>query len=139
VRSEALLLEDPISTSIQGCGNVAVLAVRGDIDMTSAPAFKSAIAEALAGGPQALVLDLLEVKFFGSVGVRVLVEAQEKVGDGDRFAVVAHGSAAGRILQLVHLDELLSVHETVEDALSSVTAGASEMRNGAPPTTLAVK
>lgn len=133
-----MLLEDPISTSIQGCGN-AVLAVRGDIDMTSAPAFKSAIAEALAGGPQALVLDLLEVKFFGSVGVRVLVEAQEKVGDGDRFAVVAHGSAAGRILQLVHLDELLSVHETVEDALSSVTAGASEMRNGAPPTTLAVK
>lgn len=119
-----MLLEDPISTSIQGCGNVAVLAVRGDIDMTSASAFKSAIAEALAGGPQALVLDLLEVEFFGSVGVRVLVEAQEKVGDGDRFAVVAHGSAASRILQLVHLDELLSVHETVEDALSSVTAGA---------------
>jgi anti-sigma B factor antagonist len=91
--------------------------------MTSAPAFKSAIAEALTGDAQALVLDLVDVEFLGSVGVRVLAEAQEKVGDDDRFAVVARGPAASRIFQLLHHDRLPSVHETVEDALNAVTAG----------------
>ena len=120
-----MLLEDPISVSIQDCGGVAVLAVRGDIDVASAPAFKSAIGEALSGNPQALVLDLLRVRFSGSIGIRVLIEAQEKVGDHNRLAVVADGAAAGRMLQLLALDELLSVHQTVAEALSWVAAGSS--------------
>ena len=117
-----MLVEDPISSSIEFRGGVAVLTVRGEIDVASAPAFKSAIAEALAGNPQGLVLDLREVDFLGSVGVRILLEAQERVGDEDRFAVVARRPAAGRILQLLSLDELISVHETVGQALSRVTA-----------------
>jgi anti-sigma B factor antagonist len=112
-----MLLEDPIGSSIEVHGGVAVLAIRGEIDVASAPAFKSAIAEALEGKKQGLVLDLLEVEFLGSVGVRVLLEAQEKVGD-ERFAVVARSPAAGRILQLLALDELISMHETVNGALS---------------------
>ncbi len=117
-----MLVEDPIGSSIEVRGGVAVLAIRGEIDVASAPAFKSAIAEALAGNPRGLVLDLLEVDFLGSVGVRILLEAQERVGDDDRFAVVAQSPAAGRILRLLSVDELLSVHETVVQALRWVTA-----------------
>jgi anti-sigma B factor antagonist len=117
-----VLLEDPIASSIETRDGIAVLAVRGEIDVASAPAFKSAIAEALEGNPEGLVLDLLEVEFLGSVGVRVLLEAQRKVGDDDRFAVVARSPAAGRILQLLALDELLSVHSTVDEALSWMSA-----------------
>lgn len=116
-----MLLEDPISTWIHNCGGCAVLGVRGDIDVASESAFKSAIGEALAGHPQALVIDLLNVGFLGSVGIRVLLEAQERVGDDNRFAVVARGPAAGRILQLLDFDELLAVHTTVEEALSWVS------------------
>ncbi|MDT5021661.1 MAG: anti-sigma factor antagonist [Mycobacterium sp.] len=116
-----MLLEDPIASSIETRDGVAVLAVRGEIDVASAPAFKSAIAEALEGNPEGLVLNLLEVEFLGSVGVRVLLEAQGKIGD-DRFAVVARSPAAGRILQLLSLDELLSVHSTVDEALSWMAA-----------------
>ncbi|MDT5088446.1 MAG: anti-sigma factor antagonist [Mycobacterium sp.] len=116
-----MLLEDPIASSIETRDGVAVLAVRGEIDVASAPAFKSAIAEALEGNPEGLVLNLLEVEFLGSVGVRVLLEAQGKIGDG-RFAVVARSPAAGRILQLLSLDELLSVHSTVDEALSWMAA-----------------
>jgi anti-sigma B factor antagonist len=118
-----LLLEDPIGSSIEFRGGIAVLTVRGEVDVASAPAFKSAIGEALGGNPQGLVMDLLEVEFLGSVGVRVLLEAQEKIGDGKRFAVVTRRPAAGRILQLLRLDEVLSVHETVDEALSWVAEG----------------
>jgi anti-anti-sigma factor len=117
-----VLLEDPIASSIETRDGVAVLAVRGEIDVASAPAFKSAIAEALEGNPEGLVVDLLGVEFLGSVGVRVLLEAQGKIGDDDRFAVVARSPAAGRILQLLSLDELLSVHPTVDEALSWMAA-----------------
>jgi len=118
-----VLLEDPISSSIHDCDGVAVVAIRGDVDTASAAAFRSAIGEALARDSQALVLDLCQAEFFGSVGVQVLLEAQQKIGDdGASFAVVADHLAAGRIVQLLSLDELISVHETVEDALSWVTS-----------------
>ena len=48
--------------------------------------------------------------------------AWKTVGDDDRFAVVARNPAAGRILQLLSLDELLSVHSTVDEALSRMRA-----------------
>ena len=115
-----MLPEDPISSSIRDCGGVAVLTVSGDIDMASGPAFKSAIGEALVGAPQALVLDLHRVDFLGSGGVQILLEAQRRIGDAARFAVVANDFSAGRIFQLLSLEELLSVYETVEDALREV-------------------
>ncbi len=68
-RGGQLLVEDPISTSVQHRDGVAVLAVRGEIDMATAPAFKSGIAEVLAEDAPALVIDLLEVRFLGSAGL----------------------------------------------------------------------
>ena len=112
--------EDPISASVHLYDDVAVLAVVGELDGASAAAFKSAISGALARNPRALVIDLSDVSFLGSVGISVLVEAQEKVGGGNRFAVVAGGSMIGRTGQILDLDETLSIHPTVTEALEAV-------------------
>jgi anti-sigma B factor antagonist len=119
-----VLLEDPISASIEDHDGIAVLSVRGDIDMGSASAFKSAIGEALASGPPALVIDLLSVEFLGSIGVSVLVQAHERVGKNVRFAVVADRPVISRLVQMLRLDEVFSLHEELKDALVAVTSPA---------------
>lgn len=115
--------EDPITASIHDRDGAAVLKIRGEIDVASAPAFKSAISEALALRPQMLVIDLTDVDFFGSVGVSILLEAQDKVAEHGLFGVVARGPFTGRVIQLVGLQDVLSVYQTVDEALGARTAG----------------
>jgi anti-sigma B factor antagonist len=119
-----LLLEDLISTSVEHRDGVTVLAVSGEIDMASAPVLDRAVAGVLADDPAALVIDLTKVQFLDPAGLQILVAAREKVGESARFAVAAHGPITSRIIELVDLDEFLSLHETLEDALAAVRTPA---------------
>lgn len=120
-----MLVEDPISASIEDHDGVAVLSVRGDIDLGSASAFKSAIAEALAKNPAALVIDLLGVEFLGSIGVSILLQAHERVNNDARFAVIADRPVIGRLTQTLRLDEVFALHGTLAEALDAL-----EIRSG---------
>jgi anti-sigma B factor antagonist len=126
------LLHDLISTSVAYHHGIAVLAVSGEIDLTSAPAFEYAIAEVLAEDPPSLIIDLLGVQFLGSVGVGVLVRAREKFVDNDCFSVVAQGPITSRIIHLLGLDRVLSLQETIEEALSKAEARQAPVASSAP-------
>jgi anti-anti-sigma factor len=109
-----------ITTSVEHRDGVTVLAVGGEIDMASAPTLKEMIADVLAEHPPALILDLSAVRFLASAGLRILAETREKTDGSARFSVVAKGPVTARIIRLVKLDEVLSVHATLADALTAV-------------------
>ncbi|BBZ15031.1 STAS domain-containing protein [Mycobacterium branderi] len=115
-----MLVEDPISYSVEHLGGVTVLAVGGEIDRASAPMLKRAVEAVLAEHPCALVIDLSQVRFLASAGLQVLVDAREKMDGSVRFAVAAQGAMTSRIIRLVQLDEFLSLHDTLGDALLAV-------------------
>jgi hypothetical protein len=50
------------------------------------------------------------------------LNAREKFVDCERFSVVAQGRMTSRAVQLLDLDRLLSLQETVEEALSKAKA-----------------
>ncbi|BBZ32795.1 STAS domain-containing protein [Mycolicibacterium confluentis] len=115
-------MADPLAIVIRtenhdGC---TVLSVRGEIDLATAPALQDAVDGVLAGHPPALVLDLSEVDFLGSVGMTILVSAHEALGRSDRFAVVAEGPGTSRPLQLTKLDEIIPIFRTLSDAVAAV-------------------
>jgi anti-anti-sigma factor len=121
-RTTVLVLrpEDPISAFVHLYDDVAVLAIIGELDGASAAAFKSAISAALARKPRALVIDLSDVRFLGSVGISILIQAQEKVGGGDKFALVTGGSMTGRTIRVLGLDDLFSIHPTANEAIKAI-------------------
>jgi anti-sigma B factor antagonist len=119
-----LLSEELVRTVVTYQGGVAVLALSGEIDLASAPAVEHAIAQVLAEDPPSLIIDLLGVQFLGSVGLGALVKARNTFVGCDRFAVVAKGRMTSRIIQLLDLDGVLSLQETVEDALIAVNRPA---------------
>src|SRR6476619_5705160 len=82
-------------------GQATVLTVSGEGDMLTAPQLAEAIHNALAGRPEALVVDLSKVEFLASAGMTVLVTAQADVVPPTRFAVVAEGPATSRPIKLM--------------------------------------
>jgi anti-anti-sigma factor len=101
-----------------------VLTVSGEVDMLSAPRLAEAIHTSLTTSPAALVVDLSKVDFLASAGMTVLLTAQDEAAPATRFAVVAHGAATSRPIQLTKLDSVLPLYSTLDSALESVAGGA---------------
>ena len=117
---------DPITTAVVHREGVAVVSVGGEIDLSTAPAFEAVIAEALEDGPPALVVELSEVIFMASVGLRILAATQEKVGKSIQLAVVADNMAASRPMQLTGLDKLISLYPTLDEALTALDGATGD-------------
>ena len=120
---------EPITTSVEHRYGIAVLAVGGDIDMVTAPQFENAIDDVLANDPPTLVIDLTEVTFLASVGLRLLARANEqfvlatannRCGESGGFAVVAGAPATIRPIELTDLHEVFDVYLSLDDALAAL-------------------
>lgn len=97
---------------------VVVLSVCDVVDMLSAPQMSEAICDALSKAPAGLIVDLTGVHFLASVGMSVLVAAQQ-AADAMlvRFGIVAEGPATSRPLRLLGIDAILALYPTLDDAL----------------------
>jgi anti-sigma B factor antagonist len=111
---------DPITTSLAHREGVAVVSIGGEVDLSTAPAFEAAITGALDDDPPVLVIELSEVSFMASVGLRILAATQEKVSESVQVAIVANNPATSRPMQLTGLDKVLSLYPTLDDALTAM-------------------
>ncbi len=97
---------------------IAVVSVRDPVDMLSAPQLSEAICAVLTTAPSGLIVDLTEVDFLASVGMSVLVEAQNWASAiSAQFGVVADGAATARPLKLLGIDAVLALYPTLDAAL----------------------
>ena len=101
-------------------GGIRVLRATGEIDVTVVPPLLPGTA-ALVAGARGVVLDLTQVSFFDSSGVRLVDRLSRESGRaGVAFRVAAPvGSPARRVLELVGLAALL-VDDDVDTAVSTV-------------------
>jgi anti-sigma B factor antagonist len=89
-------------------GSQAVLALAGDIDITTAHMVRDAAARCLRGQPASLALDLRRLDFCDCAGVRTLRWAQHRAATaGSRFRIIAPGPQVRRILALAEASDLL--------------------------------
>ena len=116
---------DPITTSVAHREGVAVVSIGGEIDLNTAPAFEAAITGALDEHPPVLVIELSDVSFMASVGLRILAATHQKAGNAAQVAVVAGNPATSRPMELTGLDKVMAMYPTLDDALSAVRAGRS--------------
>jgi anti-sigma B factor antagonist len=111
------VVDTDFDVSIVRCAAATVLHVRGEVDVATAPALRTALAEGMRSEGALLVIDLVAVTFLSSAGLLVLVDATE-VGQPE-VRVVAAGRECLRPIRLTGLDSVLSMHETLATALAS--------------------
>jgi anti-sigma B factor antagonist len=111
---------DSISTSVAQHGDIAVLTVSGVVDLATAPALEEVTDQLVAENPKALVIDVSDVTFMASVGLKILAATHRDVTPAGCFAVVAAGPATSRPIKLTHLDEVFPLYSTLDDGLTAV-------------------
>ncbi len=100
-----------------------VVAVDGEIHVSTAPEFSGVLAAAIEGGRIRLVLDLTDVVFIDSTGLSVLLNALRRVTRaGGRMAIVCSNPTVLRLFEITHLDTTFDLHAGVEPALAAVQA-----------------
>lgn len=98
-------------------GRGVVLAVRGDVDIATAPALRERLAEAVASHDR-VVVDLAAVPFLDSTGLGVLVAAYNRASSSGCVLVLARPQRIVKnALRLVQVDTVIDVFDTLEDAV----------------------
>jgi anti-sigma B factor antagonist len=109
--TRALVPNLRVHTTIEN--GIAVLAVRGDLDLAGAGLLERALLDAQAADPPAIVLDLRDADFMDSSGLRtVIVAARRAEEDATRFALVPGKAQVMRVFQITRMEERL---EFVDD------------------------
>jgi anti-sigma B factor antagonist len=86
-----------------------VARIEGEIDMASAPAIGATVGTAIDRGPT--VLDMTDVEFIDSAGIRMLVELARRAGpEPSPLPLVAPpGSIVRRMVELTGIEELFTI------------------------------
>jgi anti-sigma B factor antagonist len=112
----------------------AIVAVDGEIHVSTAPEFSGVLAAAIESGRIRLVLDLTGVMFIDSTGLSVLLNALRRVTRaGGRMAIVCSNPTVLRLFEITHLDTTFDLHAGVEPALAAVQAARAGGRTAGAP------
>jgi anti-anti-sigma factor len=101
-----------------------VVVASGEIDMATAPMLERELMAAIEAGDGAVVLDLCDVSFFDSSGLRAAIVAHRELADRGRrlsLACLPEGHV-WRTFSLAGLDGLLNLHPSREAALEDAAS-----------------
>ena len=102
---------------------VPVVAAPEEIDITSAPALRSALLEAAAHGHGTLVADMTLTRFCDSSGLRTLLAAHKRAQAEDGELLLAITAAPVlRVLAITSIDRIIPNFTTLDEALAQTSA-----------------
>jgi anti-sigma B factor antagonist len=96
-----------------------VVAVRGEVDLFTAPEFKQRVMAPIGGGVDHVVVDLMETTFIDSSSLGVLIGAHRRLkGRGGRLVVACAEETIIKTFRITGLDTVFTLTDSVEAALS---------------------
>ena len=98
-----------------------IIAVSGEIHVSTAPEFSRRLNAAIAKGKTAVVLDLTGTEFIDSTGLSVLLNGLRRVTrQRGRMALVCINPTVLRLFEITRLDSTFDIEPTLADALRRV-------------------
>ena len=89
----------PLRIEVSEGSGAARIALSGEFDIACADRAGRALRELLGRGPQTVVVDLRELGFMDSTGIKFLVDARDAAREsGVELALLSRGGAVGRVL-----------------------------------------
>jgi anti-anti-sigma factor len=105
-------------------GDTIRIALAGEFDLSNAAQLEDALKEVEVERPQLLVLDLRDLTFMDSTGLRVMVSADARARDDSRrLAVVQGPESVHRVFRITGLDDHLEIVESPEAAVADGASG----------------
>jgi anti-sigma B factor antagonist len=95
---------------------VAGVAVRGEVELSTAPVLTAAVEARVRDSSGPFVIDLSEVDFLDSCGIHCLMRARALLARDDRaLALVCPRENVRRVLQIVGVDTLFAIYDSRDE------------------------
>lgn len=99
-----------LTLDIENGDRAVRLALKGELDISSAGRVEEQLGKLQDGDPELFVLDLRELEFMDSTGLRLIVRADEAAREqGTRFVIVRGPEPVQRVFEIVGLDSRLDM------------------------------
>ncbi|HXL05063.1 MAG TPA: anti-sigma factor antagonist [Bacillota bacterium] len=108
-----------METEVRVIGRVLVVGIWGELDLNTAPSFRSAVEEQLDANPDItdILLMMQEVTFIDSSGLGVILGRYKRLRPhGGNVIVVAPSPQARRALELSGLASVIPICDTEDEA-----------------------
>jgi anti-anti-sigma factor len=119
----------PFETASSEVDGVRVVAVRGELDLSTAPDLEGPLEEALGDGEASVLIDLTECEFIDSTGIAMIVRAWQQLdGDeerGGRLVISNSNDQVQRVLEISGLNLSISIHPSRESGLAALRDNGS--------------
>jgi anti-anti-sigma factor len=110
--------EDHFGIEVRNAPDRIVLCLHGELDLASAPLLQEAIEKAGADAAAMIVLDLEELQFIDSTGLRIILAAHERTQERGGKLALTHGSAqVQRLLSITGVGEHLCIIASPDELL----------------------
>jgi anti-anti-sigma factor len=100
---------------------IAIIVATGEVDLETADTLATALRSQIAAGVGGIVLDLLEVPFMDSSGLKQLLAASNELRDR-LIVVLGTASPVRRLLELAELADRIPVRTTVDEAVAELAS-----------------
>jgi anti-sigma B factor antagonist len=98
----------------------SVIAVKGELDLSTAPRLKWMLIDSLQAGLDRLVVDLSLASFMDSTALGVLVAVKRRLDGDQRLAIVCPRTDVLKIFEFAGMDEAFAIFPVLDDALANV-------------------
>ena len=98
-----------------------VVAVRGEIDLFTAPELKAALGEAIEAGRSRIVVDLSDTTFLDSTALGVLIGTIKRLRSRDgRLTIVNTDQNIAKTFEITGLDQIFTIRSGRDEALAAL-------------------
>jgi anti-anti-sigma factor len=102
-----------LSISVERRDGAVIVALHGEVDISETDSIQQALASVEKDQPAVMVLDLRDLTFLDSTGLRLVLDADARArSEGRRLALVPGPDVVHRVFQIALLDKRL---EFIED------------------------
>ena len=108
-----------------------VVAVRGEIDLFTAPELKQKLTDAIEAGKSRIVVDLSETTFLDSTALGVLIGAVKRLRSRDGALVIVNTDQnIAKTFEITGLDQIFTIVGTRDDAIAALDDAGCALLEG---------
>ena len=100
-----------------------VLAVRGEIDLFTAPELKQVLAESIEAGRVRIIVDLTDTTFLDSTALGVLIGAVKRLRSREGVLTIVNTDPnIAKTFEITGLDQIFTIRPTRDEAVEALDA-----------------
>lgn len=103
--------------------DVRQVLVSGKINSLMAPEFEKALENAIQGEPKHLIVNMTDVEYLSSAGLRIILRIALRLGKSDKkLAFVGARELVAEVIRLTGVDTIYPLCATIQEAREKLTA-----------------